>query len=141
MEYEKGRSFLLRIPENEDFIKYVSEFAKKKEIKTAVVSAIRSLKRAKLGYFNIGWGRYEEFSVDGLHELIIATGNISLKNGEPFPHIHALLGDHDGKTVGGHLIEGEVFVAEVYIEELKGKPLERISYGNLTLWKAEDLSN
>jgi predicted DNA-binding protein with PD1-like motif len=141
MEYEKGRIFLLRIPENEEFIKYLSKFAERKDIKMAVVSAIGSLKRAKLGYFNIGWGRYEEFSVEGLHELIIATGNISLKDGKPFPHIHALLGEHDGSTIGGHLIEGDVFVAEVYIEELKGNPMERVPHGNLSLWKAEDLSN
>jgi len=141
VEYEKGRIFLLRVPEGEELVEYIKKFAEKKGIKMAVISAIGSLKRAKLGYFNIGWGRYEVFTATGIHELIAATGNISLKDGKPFPHIHALLGEHDGSTVGGHLIEGDVFVAEVYIEELKGEPLERVPHGNLALWKAEDLSN
>lgn len=42
------------------------------------------------------------------------------------------------RVFGGHLIRGEVFVAEVYIEELIGKPLERKDMGNnLWLWETE----
>jgi predicted DNA-binding protein with PD1-like motif len=65
-------------------------------------------------------------------------GNISLKDGEPFAHIHVSLGGPDGKLYGGHLVEGEVFVAEVFIQELLGEPLERKPQDNgLSLWDAE----
>ncbi len=141
MEFESGRIFMFRIPEGKDFIEYIRDFATKMEIKVAFVKAIGSLRNAKLGYFNLSLGKYEEINVSGLHELIVAIGNISIKDGKPFPHIHALLGKEDGSTVGGHLMEGKVFVAEVYIEELKGNTLERVPHGNLTLWKTEDLSN
>ncbi len=141
MEFEMGRNFLFRVPEGEDFIKYVQKFAEDKGIKVATVSAIGSLKRAKLGYYSMELGKYEEIKVEGLHELIIAAGNISIRDGEPFPHVHALLGREEGSTIGGHLISGEVFVVEVYIAELKGEILERVPHGNLTLWKTENLSN
>ncbi len=137
MEYEKGRTFLFRVPEDEELVSYVNEFCDKNGIKMATLNAIGSLKKAKLGYFNIEKGKYEEIEVEDVHELLLATGNVSIKDGKPFSHIHAILGYKDGSVKGGHLIQGKVFVAELYIEELKGDVLERVPFGNLHLWKEE----
>ena len=103
----------------------------------ATLSAIGSLKKAKLGYFDISKGKYEEIAVEDVHELLLATGNVSIKEGKPFSHIHAILGYKDGSVKGGHLLKATVFVAELYIEELKGDVLERVPHGNLHLWKEE----
>ncbi len=137
MEYEKGRTFLFRVPEDEELVNYVNKFCDKNGIKMATLSAIGSLKKAKLGYFDISKGRYEEIDVKDVHELLLATGNVSIKDGKPFSHIHAILGYKDGSVKGGHLIQGKVFMAELYIEELKGDVLERVPHGNLHLWKEE----
>ena len=137
MEYEKGRTFLFRVPEDEELVSYVNKFCDKNGIKMATLSAIGSLKKAKLGYFDISKGKYEEIDVEDVHELLLATGNVSIKDGKPFSHIHAILGYKDGSVKGGHLIQGRVFVAELYIEELKGDMLERVPHGNLHLWKEE----
>ncbi len=137
MEYEKGRTFLFRVPEDEELVSYVNKFCDKNGIKMATLSAIGSLKKAKLGYFDISKGKYEEIDVEDVHELLLATGNVSIKDGKPFSHIHAILGYKDGSVKGGHLLKGTVFVAELYIEELKGDVLERVPHGNLHLWKEE----
>ncbi len=137
MEYEKGRTFLFRVPEDEELVSYVNKFCDKNGIKMATLGAIGSLKKAKLGYFDIIKGRYEEIDVEDVHELLLAIGNVSIKDGKPFSHIHAILGYKDGSVKGGHLIQGRVFVAELYIEELKGDMLERVPHGNLHLWKEE----
>ncbi len=135
MEYEKGRTFLFRVPEDEELVSYVNKFCDKNGIKMATLSAIGSLKKAKLGYFDISKGKYEEIDVEDVHELLLATGDVSIKDGKPFSHIHAILGYKDGSVKGGHLLKGTVFVAELYIEELKGDVLERVPHGNLHLWK------
>ncbi len=137
MEYEKGRTFLFRVPEDEELVSYVNKFCDKNGIKMATLSAIGSLKKAKLGYFDISKGKYEEIDVEDVHELLLATGDVSIKDGKPFSHIHAILGYKDGSVKGGHLLKGTVFVAELYIEELKGDVLERVPHGNLHLWKEE----
>ncbi|ADD09123.1 PPC domain-containing DNA-binding protein [Candidatus Aciduliprofundum boonei] len=137
MEYEKGRTFLFRVPEDEELVSYVNKFCDKNGIKMATLSAIGSLKKAKLGYFDISKGKYEEIAVEDVHELLLATGNVSIKEGKPFSHIHAILGYKDGSVKGGHLLKATVFVAELYIEELKGDVLERVPHGNLHLWKEE----
>ncbi|EDY36429.1 conserved domain protein [Aciduliprofundum boonei T469] len=137
MEYEKGRTFLFRVPEDEELVSYVNKFCDKNGIKMATLSAIGSLKKAKLGYFDISKGKYEEIAVEDVHELLLATGNVSIKEGKPFSHIHAILGYKDGSVKGGHLLKATVFVAELYIEELKGDVLERVPHGNLHLWNEE----
>ena len=137
MKYEKGRTYLFRVPEDEELVSYVNEFCSKKGIKMATLSAIGSLKKAKLGYFSIEKRKYEEIDVEDVHELLLVTGNVSIKDGKPFSHIHAILGYKDGSVKGGHLIQGKVFVAELYIEELKGNALERVPHGNLHLWDEE----
>ncbi|MEM4570530.1 MAG: DUF296 domain-containing protein, partial [Desulfurococcaceae archaeon] len=64
------------------------------------------------------------------------SGNISIKEGEPFVHVHAVVGKRDGSTYSGHLVEAKVFVAEVLIMELAGgAELVRQKHGGLWLWR------
>ena len=44
-----GRVFLVSAEHNSDIVKFVTDFAKKQEIKTATFTAIGALKSAKLG--------------------------------------------------------------------------------------------
>jgi len=57
-------------------------------------------------------------------EILHCTGNISLKEGKPFPHCHVTLGARDGSAYGGHLMAARVFAAEVYIKKFD-KVVER----------------
>ena len=73
-------------------------------------------------------------------EIISCTGNISLKEGVPFVHAHAVLSDEQGKTIGGHLFsETPVFAGEFYIQELTGSPFSRKhdEETGLMLWSNE----
>ncbi|HDZ35533.1 MAG TPA: DUF296 domain-containing protein [Thermococcus sp.] len=138
MKFSRGRNFLFRVPEGEELLKFINEFAKKNNILIGTVSAIGSVRNPKVGYFDEDAGEYKVIELTGTYELVSLAGNISLKDGEPFAHIHVALGDADGMLYGGHLVEGEVFVAEVYIQELLGEPLERKPQeSGLALWDEE----
>ncbi len=138
MRFSRGRNFLFRIPEGEEFLEFINRFAKKNNILIGAVSAIGTLRNPKIGYFDEEAGEYKVISLRGTYELVSLLGNISVKDGEPFAHIHVALGDSDGMLYGGHLIEGEVFVAEVFIQELLGEILERKPRENgLALWDVE----
>ncbi len=140
MEFSIGRSFLFRVPEGGELLSFINRFAEAKGIKTGTVNAIGSLKNPKIGYFDEGAGEYRVIELTGTYELVSLMGNISIKDGKPFAHIHVALGDSEGKLWGGHLSEGEVFVAEVFIQELLGGTLERKERENgLSLWDEEPL--
>jgi len=70
-------------------------------------------------------------------EIASCTGNISIKDGETFVHLHIVLAGRDGKAFGGHLMPGtRVFAAEYFIMDLAGKKLHRVKdpYTGLPLW-------
>ena len=139
MRFSRGRNFLFRVPEGEELLGFINDFAKKNNVLIGAVSAIGSLRDPKIGYFDEAAGEYKVIELSGLYELVSLSGNISLKDGEPFAHIHVTLGGPDGSLYGGHLVEGEVFVAEVFIQELLGEPLERKPQEKgLALWDAEE---
>ena len=138
-KFELGRNFLVRAEHNSDLIQFVTELAEKKEIIVATFTAIGALKRAKLEFYNQEKHEYQEITLDSPHEIASCIGNISVKDGKPFVHAHAVLADKNGNTKAGHLLEGVVFAAEVNLRELKGAKLER-KYDKVTglsLWETE----
>jgi predicted DNA-binding protein with PD1-like motif len=139
MKFSRGRSFMFRIPEGEVLPEAVNRFAEEKNVLVGTVTGIGSLINPEIGYFDEEEGEYRVIQLKGLYELVSLMGNISLKDGKTFAHIHVSLGGPDGRLYGGHLVEGEVFVAEVFIQELLGEPLERKPHGKgLMLWEAEE---
>lgn len=140
MEFKPGRVFLLRVPEGEDLLGFVKGFAEKNCITTAMVSGIGSLRNPVVGYYSEETQNYKKIELAGTFELLTLLGNLSVKDGKPFAHLHVTLGNASGDVFGGHLIKGEVFVAELYIRELLGEPLVRKERGNnLSLWDEEPL--
>lgn len=72
-----------------------------------VISGIGMLSDPELGYF-VGNGRYERQAFPGRFELLSLCGNISLKDGEPMAHLHAMLAREDYSVFGGHLCSSKV---------------------------------
>ncbi|HII61339.1 PPC domain-containing DNA-binding protein [Pyrococcus horikoshii] len=134
--FSLGRTYLFRVPEGEELLTYIKNFCKKEGIETAIINGIGTLKNPKIGYFLEEKKEYKVIPLKGSYELISLIGNVSLKDGEPFVHAHVSLGNEEGIVFGGHLVEGEVFVAEIFLQELKGEKIERkpTKYG-LALWE------
>jgi predicted DNA-binding protein with PD1-like motif len=138
-EFKPSRDFLVRVEHNSDLIQFITELAEKENIVVATITAVGALKKAKLGFYNQEKHEYQEIKIDSPHEIACCVGNISIKDGRPFVHAHAVLADKNGNTKAGHLFEGMVFAAEVHLRELKGAVLER-KYDEVTglsLWETK----
>ena len=131
-----GRNFIVRAKHDSDIINFVTNVAKKHGIMTASFTAIGALKCAKLGFYNQEKHEYLETLLSSPQEIASCVGNISLKEGEPFVHAHAVLADLNGNTKAGHLLEGKVFAAEVHLIELIGEKIVRRNDAitGLSLW-------
>ena len=125
LQYKPDEELILSLKPDTDLVQSMTELAAHRRIYTASFTAIGALKRATLGYYDQKKKRYREIKVDSPHELAGCVGNISLKDGQPFAHIHVVLADAAGNTRAGHLLEGIVFVAEVHLRKLEGPRLER----------------
>ncbi len=138
-EYNTGKELLVRLRQGTDLVRSITELARSKRIEVGSLSAIGALKSARLGYYDQKDREYREIKIDSPHELASCAGNISLKDGEPFVHVHAVLADEAGNTKAGHLLEGIVFAAEVHLRQLEGPRLER-KYDEVTglsLWNVK----
>jgi len=138
-EYNGNNELIVRLKHDADLIQSITELARSRRIEAGSFTAIGALNRARLGYYDQKKHEYREISIDSPHEMASCLGNISLKDGEPFVHAHVVLGDETGNTRGGHLFEGIVFAAEVYLRQLEGPKLER-KYDEVTglsLWNVE----
>lgn len=137
--FKQGRSLLIRLDHGSDMIAEMAEIAGSLEIVTGVFNAIGALGSAELGYYDQVKNEYGKIAVEEPAELVSCSGNISVRDGQPFVHAHAVLADRDGKVLGGHLMKGCVFAAEVYLQELLGSPLVRVHdpTTGLKLWGEE----
>ena len=135
-EMQAGRSFVVRVKHDADIIEYLTSFAKDNCLSTAAFTALGALKNVKLGFYDQKKHVYGELVFSGPVELICCIGNVSLKDGEPFVHAHAVLSDEEGNVKGGHLLGGTVFAAEVHVTELLGVNLVRRvdDVTGLSLW-------
>ena len=132
-----GRAFLLRAPYDSDLLGFITEQAKKHQISLATFTAVGAVKSAKLAFYDQTNHAYLPNLLDYPQEIASCTGNISLKEGEPFVHAHVVLADQNGNTKAGHLLECKVFAAEVHVTELLGQKIERekdVQTG-LSLWE------
>jgi predicted DNA-binding protein with PD1-like motif len=136
--YLKG-NLLIRAKYDSDLVNFITELVEDRGITTAAFAVIGAVKRAKLGFYDQEKHEYREIIVDSPHEIASCVGNVSLKNGKPFVHAHAVLAGKSGNTKAGHLIEATVFAAEIHLRELKGMKLKREhdEETGLSLWKIE----
>ena len=132
-----GRTFLFRIPMGEDLYDAITEFCIEKRIRFGTVSGIGAVAGATIGSYDQTNKKYLKMTFKEELELTSCQGNVSLKEGKPFLHLHVTLCDVKCRAFGGHLFPGSrVFVGEVHITELKGKPLIRTldKAAGLPLW-------
>jgi len=135
----KGRGFLAGLDSGAEIVGQIAYLAGDMRIEAAFFSAIGALTRADLGYYDQAAREYHVIPVDEPVELAACSGNISLFEGQPFVHAHAVLANGRGRSWAGHLVRGTIFAAEVYLQELTGLPLNRVpdSITGLKLWGEE----
>ncbi len=107
-QFEQG--YGIRLHKGEAVTQSLQAFFRKHRISTATLWAIGALEKVRLGYFDRQQKRYLEKEFPGVYELVGFTGNVSLVDGEPFLHAHAVLAGPDYVTFGGHFFEATVAV-------------------------------
>jgi predicted DNA-binding protein with PD1-like motif len=120
-----------------DLYESISRICTEEDIKIGKVTALGAVTKAALAYYDQEKKEYKPIAFDEHLEILNCTGNVSLKDGKPFVHMHATLADSQGSVLGGHVTTGTlVFACEVTIEELEGKALDRNMDENsgLSLW-------
>lgn len=121
-----GRVFLGRLEKDTDLLEELNAFCRGQEIRLGRVEALGAVRQARLGYYHQEAKTYEFREFRQPLEIVSLSGNVSLKDGQPFVHAHIVLADAEGHAFGGHLAPGTiVFACEVLVQEWAGPPLQR----------------
>jgi predicted DNA-binding protein with PD1-like motif len=140
--YKTKRIFTGRLPMGADLYESISRICTEEDIKIGKITALGAVTRAAVAYYEQEKKEYRPITFDKHLEILNCTGNVSLKDGKPFVHMHATFADSQGSVLGGHLTAGTlVFACEVTIEELEGKALDRRpdQISGLNLWDKTSL--
>lgn len=117
---------LVRLPKGADLLAALKAACATRGITKAAVQVIGALEWAKLGYYLQDERRYISYELPEHCEILCGAGNVSLKDGEIFVHLHLSLSKSDGSCLGGHALEGcPVFAAEALLLPVPGADLAR----------------
>ncbi len=132
------RIFQGRLFKDYEILSEITKFLKENSISSGLISGIGAVTKAKIGYYDQKTRQYITQEFDEPMEILSLKGNISLKDGEPFPHVHVILSRGDFSCIGGHLFEAYVFAFEFEVIETDGTPCERgfDEDTGLFLWKS-----
>jgi len=141
--YEIEKIFMGKLSYEGDLLEEINSFCANNNIRTGQISVIGAVKTIKLGYFDQNIKKYIFLDHDGLYsekpfEISSCSGNVSIKDENPFAHIHIVVSDREGRCFGGHVMPGtKIFAGEFIIHSFKGTELIRSldEKTQLPLWK------
>ncbi|QSG13409.1 putative DNA-binding protein with PD1-like DNA-binding motif [Halapricum desulfuricans] len=134
-EVDGTREFVARLAHGEDWRGQIEDFARAEGIEAAFFVGLGAVQNAELWYYDQDDQEYDPMEFDEPLEVASCVGNVSLLEGEPFAHTHAVLSRRDGSTVAGHLDSATVFAGELYVRAFE-QSLERVhdEPTDLDLW-------
>ena len=102
------KTFALVFDTGDQAMTGLKAFAEEQHLAAGHFTAIGAFKTVTLGYFDWEKKDYIKIPVHEQVEVLSLVGDVTISDGKPNIHAHAVLGKRDGSTCGGHLIEAEV---------------------------------
>lgn len=108
MEYSRfEQTFVVRLDPGEEILAALSDLCRREQIGLASVTGLGAVSEAVLGVFDTEAKQYYSREYQGLYEIASLTGTVTQKDGNPYLHLHAVIGNPvSGECHGGHLNRG-----------------------------------
>lgn len=112
--------FVLRLKPDEDLKQSLKAFVQSHHLQAGfVLTAIGSLKQAQLRFAN----QFHSIVLHDKFEILSLSGTLSIHG----LHLHIAIADRTGKTIGGHLDQGNLIytTAEIVLGEIEDLTFRR----------------
>ncbi len=86
----------------------LQQFAQEQNLAGSHFTAIGAFSDVLLGFFNFEKREYDRIPIAEQVEAVSLVGDITLGEGKPQVHAHAVVARSDGHAFGGHLLEAHV---------------------------------
>jgi predicted DNA-binding protein with PD1-like motif len=116
------RTFAVVFTTGEEPMGGLLQFASQHDVTSAALTAVGAFANATLAWYDLEAQTYRDIPVDEQVEVSSLVGDISLVDGHPKVHAHAVVSRRDGSTVAGHVRSASVRpTLEVMVTESPGK--------------------
>ena len=130
---DDGAAAFVSLARGEDLLVGLGDAIGALGVEAATLQVIGGLEEATLGYFDPQAGEYRTLTT-GHVEIAAGLGNVSIRDGSPFIHLHLVVSEPDGGCRGGHAMEGcRAFVVEAYLRKLDGQAPVRTQVEGMSL--------
>ena len=109
----------------DDAMSGLTDFANQNHIEDAHFTGIGAVNGATLAWLDPAAKIYHRIPVTQQAEVLSLVGDMSIFNGKPIVHMHAVLGKPDGATIGGHVFGLDVNPTLEVIVTVNTVPLKR----------------
>jgi predicted DNA-binding protein with PD1-like motif len=126
-EFKPGRRFAGPLLPGSDIITSIEATCKELSIQMASFSVGGAVSSFTIGAYDQTQQVFVTHAQTAPREIVACSGTVSLKNGQPRVDARIALGDAQGKITGGQLFSQTIiFTGEIDLQELIGRPIERI---------------
>lgn len=117
--------WIMVLDRGDDLHAMLKQAAAEAGIRSGAISALGAVDDVQLAYWNLGTREYERRDFTGDYEIGALIGNFALLEGEPFAHVHAVLGGRDFAAVTGHVMHARCSATvEIFVHDYQS-PVER----------------
>ena len=115
---EFNHRYVLSLDNHVRIAEALAAFCEEKKVTAGTVSGIGAISSATFRFLDPATKQYVDKTFDEQMEITNLTGNISVKDGKPYLHLHVTAGRRDYTCVGGHLLDARVNGAcELVVED------------------------
>lgn len=99
------RVYAINFYKGDEVLSGLTDFALAQHVSDAHFTGIGAVSSATLAWLDLAQKLYHAIPVQEQVEVLALTGDIATYQNKPVVHMHAVVGKHDGQTMGGHVFE------------------------------------
>lgn len=98
-------AYIIKIEKGEEVVKTLTQFCEREEIQNAHFTGIGAVEWLECGYYALDEKKYYFKQYDELVEVVSLSGNVMLRDGKPFIHVHGVFTNTENVAFGGHITD------------------------------------
>jgi len=118
---------LIRLDRGEEVTAALHGFLEEKRIAAGTITGLGGVRDAELGFYDLSSRTYDRTTIAGNLELVTYQGNITVVDGAPFVHAHAVLSGPDYRPYAGHFFSAVVAITGEFVLRPADWSVERLA--------------
>ena len=132
-----GSRVFVRLERGESVHPMLATLAEREKIRGGFFSGLGAIRDPEIGFYDLERRAYDRRRFDGEFEVGSLTGTLSIADGVPHVHMHAVLSDRECRALAGHVFAMTVgATVEIHID-VSDTEIERTAdeETGLALWR------